>query len=75
MSPVQVRMDRELLRSGDRACVRFRFLTRPEYVRAVREADGGHQAFVPPHVLKKWMIDCHEGTCRKQMMILVYWWW
>ena len=29
-----VRMDRELLRSGDRACVRFRFLLRPEYVRA-----------------------------------------
>lgn len=32
----QVRMDRDLLRSGDRACVRFRFLIRPEYVRAVR---------------------------------------
>lgn len=28
-----VRMDRDLLRSGDRACVRFRFLLRPEYVR------------------------------------------
>ena len=27
-------MDRDLLRSGDRACVRFRFLLRPEYVRA-----------------------------------------
>ncbi len=25
-------MDRERLRSGDRACVRFRFLQRPEYV-------------------------------------------
>ena len=25
-------MDRELLRSGDRACVRFRFLQRPEYM-------------------------------------------
>ena len=27
-----VAMDREQLRSGDRACVRFRFLSRPEYV-------------------------------------------
>ncbi len=25
-------MDRERLRSGDRACVRFRFLQRPEYI-------------------------------------------
>lgn len=27
-----VAMDRERLRSGDRACVRFRFLQRPEYL-------------------------------------------
>lgn len=27
-------MDRERLRSGDRACVRFRFLQRPEYLTA-----------------------------------------
>jgi len=25
-------MDKERLRSGDRACVRFRFLQRPEYL-------------------------------------------
>ena len=29
-----VAMDRERLRSGDRACVRFRFLQRPEYLTA-----------------------------------------
>ncbi|PNH06429.1 GTP-binding protein AGP-1 [Tetrabaena socialis] len=29
-----VAMDRERLRSGDRACVRFRFIQRPEYVTA-----------------------------------------
>lgn len=27
-----VAMDKERLRSGDRACVRFRFLQRPEYI-------------------------------------------
>jgi len=29
-----IAMDKERLRSGDRACVRFRFLQRPEYLTA-----------------------------------------
>jgi len=61
-----VAMDRERLRSGDRAHVRFRFLQRPEYLTPGTPSQRSSNNWMPFLFLRQFLVGCLPvGACRE----------